>query len=184
MVRFIWFFYFTIHYLTHTLIPPSLYPVLHPWQLHLPYSPDLGRVRARRTTFLDRFLAQLPHLLLGRPRLAIIWLILDLARTRWPDSENQNILDNGLWWRYLGIEWKYPLGSFSSLVPTVCHRLPSFTFYPCSTCTYLAFFWSMSPFYPLFLPHHRTSYLALSLFTLPLHNIFIRFPPLFPFTRN
>ena len=35
-VRFIWFFYFTIHYLTHTLTPPSLYPVLHPWHLHLP----------------------------------------------------------------------------------------------------------------------------------------------------
>ena len=43
---------------------------------------------------MDRFLAQLPHLLLGRARPARIWLILDLARTGCLDSENQYTLDN------------------------------------------------------------------------------------------
>ena len=36
MVRFILFFCFTIHYLTHTSKPPYLYPVSHPWHLHPP----------------------------------------------------------------------------------------------------------------------------------------------------
>ena len=57
------------------------------------------------------------------------------------DSENQDTLDNDLWWRYLGFEWQYPSRSFGSLVPTVCHRLPLFTFHPCSACIYPTFFW-------------------------------------------
>ena len=46
--------------------------------------------------FLGRFLVQLTHLLSGGPRPARMWLILDLARNRCLDSENQGTIDNTL----------------------------------------------------------------------------------------
>ena len=99
MVRFVWFFllYYTLlNTRINTTIPVPRFKSLAP-PPSLNHSPDLGRVGALRTTFLERFLAQLPHLLLGRPRPVRIWLILDLVRTGRPDSENQDTLDNGLW---------------------------------------------------------------------------------------
>ena len=146
--RFVWFFIFSIHYSTHTLIPPSLntvFRLLAPI-LSLSHSPESGRIGARRATFLDSFLAQPPSLLPGRPRPVRIWLILDLARTGCPDSENQDTLDNSLWWRYLRFEWQYASVSFSSLVPTAWHRLLLFTFHPCNVCTYPTSFWT-TPFW-------------------------------------
>ena len=60
------------------------------------YSPDLGCVEAQRKMFLGRFLVQFTHLLSGGPRLARMWLNLDLARNRCLDSENQGTIDNSL----------------------------------------------------------------------------------------
>ena len=67
------------------LLPPSL-----------SHSPDLGCVGAQRIMFLGRFLVQPTHLLSGGPRLERMWLILDLARNRCLDSENQGTIDNSL----------------------------------------------------------------------------------------
>ena len=121
---------FLLHFMTNTffstflplsppLLPPRYWiiqPVqsrarYHPWLLtqisvippssSLSHSPDLGCVRAQRIMFLGRFLVQLKHLLSGGPRLARMWLILDLARNRHLDSENQGTIGNSLWWRYL-----------------------------------------------------------------------------------
>ena len=118
---------FLLHFMTNTffstflplsppLLPPRYWiiqPVqsrarYHPWLVtqilvipppsSLSHSPDLGCVRAQRIMFLGRFLVQLKHLLSGGPRL---WLILDLARNRYLDSENQGTIGNSLWWRYL-----------------------------------------------------------------------------------
>ena len=98
MVRFVWFFllYHTLlnTHINTTIPVPSFKSLAPPPSLS--HSPDLGRVAARRTTFLERFLGQLPHLPLGMPRPARIWLILDLVRTGRSDSENQDTLDNGL----------------------------------------------------------------------------------------
>ena len=46
--------------------------------------------------FLDRFLAQPAHSLSGGPRPSRMWLILDLARSRCLDSENQDAIGNSL----------------------------------------------------------------------------------------
>ena len=123
----------------------------------LSHSPDLGCVGAWRTMFLDRLLAQPPLLLLGRTRPAGIWVILDLARTGCPNSENQDTLDNDLWWRYLGFEWQYPSRSFSSLVLTVPQASPAFTFHPCSASTH---FFASSPFFCFHSPHTIFSFIS------------------------
>ena len=57
----------------------------------------------RRIMLLGTFLVQSTHLLSGGPRLARMWLILDLTRNRSLDSENQGTIDNSLWWR--SIAW-------------------------------------------------------------------------------
>ena len=132
----------------------------------LSHSPDLGRVGAQRTTLMDRFLAQSPHLLFGRPRPARIWLILDLTKTGCLNSKNQDTLDSNLWWRYLGFEWQYPSRSFRTLVSSVCHRLPYLHFTPAVHGHILHFFWPTT-FLLTFLLHHRASYLALFLLTVP-----------------
>ena len=67
---------------TFTSLPPP----------SLSHSPDLGCVRAHGIMFLGRFLVQLTHLLSGGPRLARMWLILDLARNKCLDSENQGTI--------------------------------------------------------------------------------------------
>ena len=60
-------------------------------------SPDLGCVGAQRIIFPGRFLVYPTHLLPGGPRSAGIWLNLDLARSRCPDSENHDTAsDNSL----------------------------------------------------------------------------------------
>ena len=81
--------------------PPSLTPLTKnnfsdPTPISPSHSPDLGCVGAQRIMFLGRFLVQLKHLLSGGPRLARMWLILDLARNRCLDSENQGTIDNSL----------------------------------------------------------------------------------------
>ena len=55
-----------------------------------------GCVGAQRIMFLGRFLVQPTHLLSGGPRPARMWLILDLARSRCLDSENQDAIGNSL----------------------------------------------------------------------------------------
>ena len=60
------------------------------------HSPDLACFATQRTMFLGRFLVQPTHLLSGGPRFVKIWLILDLARKRYLDSENQDNIDNSL----------------------------------------------------------------------------------------
>ena len=104
---------FLLHFMIHTpfLLFTFLPPIAHPflilrlpqthtqhwlhWQFSvtppppfLSHSPDLGCVGAQRMMFLRKFLVQPTHLLSGQPRLASMWLILDLARNRCPDSEN------------------------------------------------------------------------------------------------
>ena len=69
------------------VIPPSSCPS---------HSPDLGCVRAQRTMFLGRFLVWSTHLPSGEPRLARMWLTLDLARNRCLDSENQGTIHNSI----------------------------------------------------------------------------------------
>ena len=64
--------------------------------LSLSHSPDLGCVVAPRIMALGRFLAQPTHLLSSGPKSARMWLILDLARNRCLDSENQDKIDNSL----------------------------------------------------------------------------------------
>ena len=81
-----------------------------PSTIHLP---DLDCFRAQRIMFLGRFLVLHTHLLPGDPRLARVWLILDLARNRCLDSENQDTIDNSLWWRYLQFEWQQVLGAWT-----------------------------------------------------------------------
>ena len=81
--------------------PPSLTPLTKnnfsdPTPISPSHSPDLGCVGAQRIMFLGRFLVQLKHLLSGGPRLARMWLILDLARNRYLDSENQGTIGNSL----------------------------------------------------------------------------------------
>ena len=93
-------------FLNHTVspipcTPPSLTPFTEnnfsdPTPSPPSHSPDLGCVGAQRIMFLGRFLVQLKHLLSGGPRLARMWLILDLARNRCLDSENQGTIDNSL----------------------------------------------------------------------------------------
>ena len=60
------------------------------------HSPELGCAGAQRIMFLGRLLGYPTHLLSGGPRLARVWLILDLARNRCLDSENQDTIDNSL----------------------------------------------------------------------------------------
>ena len=48
-----------------------------------------------------------------------MWLILDLARNKCPDPENQDTIDKNLWWRYLYFEWQQLSGSLNSLFPTL-----------------------------------------------------------------
>ena len=137
-IYFVFLLYHTL-FNTHikTTLPVPRFTSLAP-PPSLSHSPDLGRLGARRITFLDRFLAQPPLLLLGRPRPAEIWLILDLART----------------WKF---EWQHPSRSFSSLVPTVCHRLPPFTFHPCSGSTH---FFASSLFFCLHSPPTKFSFIS------------------------
>ena len=59
-------------------------------------------------------------MLVSGPRLARIWLISDLARNRFLDSENQDTIDNNLWWRYLYFEWLQLSGGWNSIVPSLC----------------------------------------------------------------
>ena len=91
--------------------------------LFLGHSPDSGCVGAQRIMFLGRFLVHPTHLLPGGPRLSRIWFILDLARNRCPDSENQDTIDNSLWWRYLYFEWQQLSGGFGFSVPSLCNNL-------------------------------------------------------------
>ena len=55
----------------------------------------------------------------GGPRPAIMWLILDLPRSRCPDSQNQDTIDNNLRWRYLWYKWQQFLSGLNSLVPSL-----------------------------------------------------------------
>ena len=60
------------------------------------HSPDLGCVGAQRIMLLGRFLVYPSHLLSAGPRLERMWLILDIAKNRCLDSENQGTIDNSL----------------------------------------------------------------------------------------
>ena len=53
-------------------------------------------------------------------QLVRMWLILDIVRNRWPESENQDTINNSLWGRYLWFEWQQLLGGSNSLVPSFC----------------------------------------------------------------
>ena len=81
----------------HAIVPdPSDKFLVIPTASSLSHSPDLGCVGAQRIMFLGGFLVQPIHLLSGGLRLAMIWLILDLARQRCFDSENQGTIDSSL----------------------------------------------------------------------------------------
>ena len=69
-------------------------------------------------------------LLPGGSRRARIWLILDLTRSRYPDSENQYTLDGSLWWRYLCFECQNLSVGLNSPVPTLCNIFPMLAFNP------------------------------------------------------
>ena len=66
-------------------------------------------------------LAPLPDV--SRP--ARIWLILNLTRSRCPDSENQDTLDDSLQWRYLLLELQKLSGGLNSPSP------PCAIYFPC-----------------------------------------------------
>ena len=89
-----------------------------------------GRVRARRIMSLGRFLVQPIHLLPSGPRLTRMWLILDLARNRSLDSENQDTIGNSFCSRCLWFEWQLFLGGFNFLVPSLCVILPEPAIHP------------------------------------------------------
>ena len=71
----------------------SVFPSTFPHSCH---SPDLVSIAAQRIMFLGRPLFQSADMLPGGPRPERIWLILDLARNRCPDAENQDNIDNSL----------------------------------------------------------------------------------------
>ena len=119
------------------VIPPSSSPS---------HSPDLGCVGAQRIMFLGRFLVQLKHLLSGGPRLARMWLILDLARNRCLDSENQGTIGNSLWWSIYSLNGNNSQGAWTP------QSLPSITINHASFSTSITP--SSSP--GNFSPHHRT----------------------------
>ena len=81
--------------------PPSLNPLTKKTLVIPPpsspsHSPDLGCVGAQRIILLGRFLVYPSHLLSVGPRLARMWLILNIAKNKCFDSENQGTIDNSL----------------------------------------------------------------------------------------
>ena len=90
----------------------------------------LGCVGAQRIMFLGRSLVQSTHLLPGGPRPVWIRLILELVRTRVPDSENQDTIDNNLSWRYVQFG-NICQGRLELLISPHCAIVQS-SFEPCS----------------------------------------------------